>query len=171
MEFKDIIAVPGMSGLYKIVGSNKNGFIVESLADQKRSMINSQQRIMTLTDIAVFTNSDDKPLYEVFQILHGQNGGNPGIDLKAEPVAMREFFKTIVPDFNEEKVYNSDIKKMLTWYETLKDKIDFSKPLEEDEEVKGNSGESERPVHHHHEGHGPREQHAKTTSAKTRKKV
>lgn len=175
MELKEIISVPGMSGLYKVIGNNKNGFIVESLSDSKRTMINSNQRIMTLVDIAVYTTDEEMPLREIYKKIQQTDGQKLGVDLKADPKKLREYFKTVVPNFDEERVYTSDIKKMLAWYEVLKDKIDFSKEEEtadDGEKIAPLGTDSEKPIHKVHEMHGPKaEQHAKTTTTKTRKKV
>jgi hypothetical protein len=172
MEFKDIISVPGKSGLYEVVANNKNGFIVESLQDGKRTMIASSQRIMTLSDVAVYTTGDELPLRELFKKMKDQDTDLSKVDLKGDQQKMRDFFKEILPEFDEEKVYNSDIKKMLTWYDILKDKIDFAKVEEKEEEDKGGvSAENEKPVPKMHEAHGPRTENAKKSTARTRKKV
>lgn len=174
MEFKDIISVPGTSGLYKVVGNNKNGFIIESLSDKKRTMINASQRIMTLVDVAIYTTGDDLPLLEVFKKLQETEGKNPAYDTKGDQQNMRAYFKTIVPEYDEERVYTSDIKKVLNWYLLLKDEFDFSKieinPEEENEKLLATQ-EHEKPIHKIHEAHGPKAEHAKTTTTKTRKKV
>lgn len=174
MELKDIISVPGMSGLYKVVANNKNGFIVESLADSKRTLINSNQRIMTLVDIAVYTTGEDMPLREIYKNIQQKEGQKLGVDPKADGAKLREYFKKLVPTFDEERVYTSDIKKMLVWYDILKDKIDFSK----EEETGGEADEKllaaadhEKPIPKKHEVHGPKAESAKATTAKTRKKV
>lgn len=171
MEFKDILAVPGMPGLYKVVGNNKNGFIVESILDGKRTMVNGQQRIMTLVDIAVYTSGEEKPLREIFLSLQEKTNGKLPVDPKGDEKKIRDFFRTIVPDFDDERVYTSDIKKMLNWFLLLSGKVDFAKPAEE--EVSAIKKEEEKPVVPKvHEAHGPKaEQHAKTATARTRKKV
>ncbi len=171
MEFKDILAVPGMPGLYKVVGNNKNGFIVESILDGKRSMVNGQQRIMTLIDVAVYTSGDEKPLREIFLSLQEKTNGKLPVDLKGDDNKIRDYFRTIVPDFDEERVYNSDIKKMLNWFQLLNGKVDFTKPVEAD--AAAVKKEDDKPVVPKvHEAHGPKaEQHAKTSTARTRKKV
>lgn len=172
MELKEIISVPGMSGLFRIVASSKNGFIVESLNDGKRTMVNNSQRIMTLTDISVYTKDGEMPLREVFKKLL-ESGKDAKVDLKGDPDKLRDFFKKAIPDYDEEKVYASDIKKMVTWFEVLKDKIDFSKEEEKSEdtdELKAD-GEKEKFIPKIHEAHGPKTEHAKTSTARTRKKV
>ena len=170
MELKEIISVPGMSGLYRIVASNKNGFIVESLNDNKRTMVSNNQRIMTLSDISVYTNDGEVPLREVFKKM-SEKGKESKVDPKGNPDKLRDFFKSALPDYDEERVYSSDIKKMITWFEALKDKVDFSKEeKEESDDIKMNQ-DHEKSVPKIHESHGPKTEHAKTSTARTRKKV
>ena len=173
MSLKEIISVPGMNGLYKILANNKNGFIVESLQDGKRTMININQRIMSLSDISVYTKEGEIPLRDVFKKAQEVSGNKLEVDPKGDPKKLKDYFKKIVPDFDEEKVYPSDIKKMITWYDVLKDKIDFIK--EDAEPAEGDKpliqGEHEKPIHKIHEMHGPKTENAKASTARTRKKV
>lgn len=173
MEFKEIISVPGMSGLYKVVANNRAGFIVESLADSKRTIINSNQRIMTLIDIAVYTADGEVPLREIYKKIQTAEGNKLKVDVKGDQAKLRDYFKKLVPNFDEERVYTSDIKKMLTWYELISDKIDFSKVEKTEGDEKSILGEKEEKVvaKSHHEAHGPRVESAKKSTARTRKKV
>lgn len=173
MQLKEIISVPGMSGLYKVIASNKNGFIIESLQDNKRTMINSTQRIMTLSDISVYTKDGEVPLRDIFKKIQ-EAGVKEQVDLKSDADKLRDYFKTLVPEYDEERVYTSDIKKMMTWFEVLKDKIDFTKEevVEEGEDGKPITPvENEKHIQKIHEAHGPKTENAKTTTARTRKKV
>ena len=173
MQLKEIISVPGMSGLFKIVANNKTGFIVESLQDGKRTMVSGNQRIMTLSEIALYTTKGEKPLKDVFKIIKEKSGTKLDVDPKGDQKKLRDYFKKLIPDFDEEKVYTSDIKKMLMWYELLKDKIDFSKeedPEDSDSKIV-NAGDQDKPMPKLHEVHGPKTESAKTTTARTRKKV
>jgi hypothetical protein len=173
MQLKDIISVPGMGGLYQVVATNKNGVIVESLTDNKRTMISATQRIMSLSDIALYVKDGEMPLREVFQKISTKGEKKLEVDPKGDPEKVRAYFKKLIPDFDEAKVYDSDIRKMLLWYEILKDKVDFSKPEEKEEEGSKliNTGETEKFIPKIHEAHGPKTEHAKTTTARTRKKV
>jgi hypothetical protein len=174
MELKDVISISGMSGLYKIVAQSKSGFIVESVADGKRSPVSSTQRISTLGDISIFTTKDEMPLREVFLKIRETDGDKPGVDSKAGNDDLKKYFKKIVPDFDEERVYPSDIKKVVTWYDLLKDKVDFTKQDAEgeNEALASARQEQDKPVAKMHEGHSPKaSEHAKTTTARTRKKV
>ena len=109
---------------------------------------------------------------EVFKKIKETSGDKLDVDLKGDPEKIRTYFKKLIPDYDEEKVYASEIKKMLNWYEALKDKIDFSKEEEETEDSKipGNV-DHEKPIPKIHEAHGPKAEHAKSSTARTRKKV
>ena len=173
MEFREIISVPGMSGLYKVVANNRAGFIVESLVDSKRTVINSNQRIMTLVDIAVYTAEGEVPLKDIYKKIQSAEGNKLKVDVKGDQAKLREYFKKLIPDFDEERVYTSDIKKMLTWFELLSDQIDFSKveTTEGDEKSPLADKEEKVVVKAHHEAHGPKVESAKKATARTRKKV
>src|SRR5688572_12488710 len=174
MELKDVISISGMSGLYKVVAQSKGGFIVESIADGKRGPVSSTQRISTLGDISIFTTKDELPLREVFLKIQETNGEKTGVDPKASNDELKKYFKGIVPDFDEQRVYASDIRKVISWYEMLKGKVDFAKKEEdgENEMLASARQEQDKPVTKMREGHGPKaSEHAKTTTAKTRKKV
>lgn len=121
MSLKGIIAVGGMSGLYKVISQTKTGFIVESLNDQKKTIIQSTQKVSTLDDISIFTVSGEKPLKEVLLLMKEKE--NISVTPKSEPAELKKYFKTIVPDFDEERVYASDIKKIVSWYQLLKEII------------------------------------------------
>jgi hypothetical protein len=174
MELKDVISISGMSGLYKVVAQSKSGFIVESIVDGKRSPVNSAQRISTLGEISIFTTKEEMPLRDVFLKIQETNGDKAGVDAKAGNEELKKYFKTIVPNFDDQRVYASDIRKVVTWYDILKGKVDFSKKEEEGENdmLSASRQDQERPIARAHEGHGPKaSEHAKTTTAKTRKKV
>ncbi len=175
MELKDVISISGMSGLYKVVAQSKNGIIVESLADNKRMPINSSQPVSSLVDIAVFTKDEDMPLKNVFKTIQETDGGKLSVDPKGDPKALKDYFKKIVPTIDEERVYPSDMKKILTWYGLLNGKIDFTAKETEEEESKINlstSGGIEKPIPKAKEGHSPKaDQHAKVGQVKLRKKV
>lgn len=172
MEFKEIISVPGMGGLFKVVANNRAGFIVESLVDGKRTVINSSQRIMTLIDIAVYTSAGEVPLLDIYKKIQSSEGNKLKVDVKGDQAKLRDYFKKLIPDFDEERVYTSDIKKMFNWYELLCDKMDFSKvEVAEDDKSILSDKDEKNSVKAHHEGHGPKVESAKKATARTRKKV
>lgn len=174
MELKDILSITGSPGLYKLVAPSKGGFIVESLIDGKRTSVSASGTTPPtfLAEVGIFTTDEDMPLSEVFKKMK-EHGGET-IDPKTEEKALRAYFKSVVPAYDEERVYPSHIKKIVTWYNLLKDKIDFSKietPAEG--EAKADlKGEPEKPIHKVHESHGPKTQeHGMARQVKTRKKV
>jgi hypothetical protein len=169
MELKDIISVPGMGGLHKVIGNNKSGFIVESLVDGKRTMVSTTQRIMTLVDVAIYTSGEEKPLREVFLAIKEKDGDKLSVDPKADDAALRKYFASVVPDYDPNRVYVSDIKKVLNWYTLLNGKVDFSKSSDESSVV--SKEDASKPLQKTHEAHGPKTEGSKSTAARTRKKV
>lgn len=125
MDLKGIISISGMSGLYKIVATNKNGFIVESFQEKKRFAVSSAQRVSTLEDITIYTEEGDVPLKEVLKKLDEKAGKDINPDPRAEPDQMRKDMEAVLPEYDKERVYNSDLKKLFTWYSILKES-DFS---------------------------------------------
>jgi hypothetical protein len=123
MDLKGIISVSGMSGLYKVIAQTKNGFIVEALSDKKRTPIQSSNKVSALEDISVFKTDGEIPLTEVFKQIIDKKGPAFAYDPKADSKLLRDYFKSFVPDFDEEKVYTSDIKKIFNWFLLLKDQI------------------------------------------------
>ncbi len=119
MDLRSIISVPGMSGLYKVLSQAKNGVIVESLLDKKRSLLSSSHRISSLDSISVFTMEKDIPLEEVFVSM--KKIVKKEVNLKEDDTKLKEEFKAVLPDFDQERVRVSDIKKMFAWYNILKD--------------------------------------------------
>lgn len=122
MSFDKIISIPGLSGLFKMVAQMRNGgFVVESMADNKRIPVSSTQRIIMLKDIAVYTIEEEMPLYLVFKKMKDQDAVASAVSSKAEPADLRTAMKKILPTFDEERVHASDIRKMFMWYNIVKD--------------------------------------------------
>ena len=172
MKLKEILTVPGMSGLFKMIATTKSGFIVESLTDGKRMPVTSTQRVSALGDIFIYRNSEEMPLAEVFKKMKESEGEKPAVSPKDNEEALKKYFKKLIPDFDESRVHASHIKKMLAWYEILNDKIDFSKEEEDAEPSLLNKEDHEKPVAKNFETNAPKaDQHAKVTPVKLRKKV
>ena len=124
MSLSKIISIPGMSGLFKMVAQMRNGgFVVESLSDKKRIPVSSTQRIVMLEDISVYTMEDDMPLKDVFKKMKDQDTLCAGISAKADASELKSTLKKVIPEFDEERVHASDIKKMFVWYSLLRDII------------------------------------------------
>jgi hypothetical protein len=119
MDLSGIISISGQPGLYKVVAQSKNGLIVESLIDKKRIPAYSSYKISALEDISVFTKGDDMPLSEVFQKIFDKEKGGAAIDHKADDSELRNYFSQALPEYDEDRVYISDIRKMISWYNLL----------------------------------------------------
>jgi len=173
MKLKEILTVPGMSGLFKMIATTKSGFIVESLIDGKRMPVSSTQRVSALGDIFIYRESEEMPLADVFKKIKETDGEKLSVGPKDNDENLKKYFKKLVPDFDESRVHVSHMKKMLTWYEILNDKIDFSKEEEDGEETSLlNKDDHEKPVAKNFETNAPKaDQHAKVTPVKLRKKV
>ncbi len=118
---KNILAVTGKPGLYRLVSRGANMLIVESLEDGKRFPTYARDKIVSLADISMFTISDDKPLSEVLTSLRDKQKAEPvAFDIKkADNDTLRNFFAEVLPDFDRDRVYPSDIRKLLLWYNLL----------------------------------------------------
>lgn len=139
MALKDIMAVSGQPGLFRFLSQGRNGIIVESLVDGKRSHISTSAKVSALSDISIFTNSGDKPLREVLELIKNKEGGKPTISHKAEGEELKKYFTQLLPDYDDQKVYVSDIKKVVAWYNLLqsKDMLDFKEEEPEEEKTAG----------------------------------
>ncbi len=131
-----ILAIAGKPGLYKLVSRGKNSLIVEALdASHKRMPAFGSDRITSLTDIAMFTDSDDVPLMDVLESLKTQEEGKKSsVDYKkASGDELREYFAKVLPNFDRERVHVSDIKKLIQWYDILVENgiTDFKEEKEE----------------------------------------
>lgn len=119
MEFKDILAISGMPGLYKYVAQSTRGIIVESLSDGKRLNASGSARVSALSDISMFTEGEDIPLAEVFTRMYAHTGGKEGLSHKESPERIKAYFAEIVPDYDRDRVHVSDMKKALSWFNIL----------------------------------------------------
>lgn len=126
-ELEKIISVSGKSGLFKVVSAGKVAVVAESLVDGKRQPILSTQRVSTLADISMFTYEEDVPLKQVLSNMKNIYGEGEGPSSNLSGSALREEFKKVLPDFDEDRVYESDIKKLFSWYGLLKSRnmLDF----------------------------------------------
>lgn len=117
---KNVLSISGRPGLYRLVNRGKNMLIVESIATKKRMPAYAHDKIISLGDITMYTIDDDVPLGTVLENVKAKNNAQI-IDIKAigNDDAIREYFAEILPDFDREKVYTSDIKKLFSWYNQL----------------------------------------------------
>ena len=132
---KKILSISGKSGLYKLVSYGKNMLIVEGLSDGKRVPAYSHDKIISLGDIAIYTYNEEVALSSVMQTIYDKNEGK-AVDAKqySDKKSLFAFFEEILPDFDQERVYPNDIKKVITWYNLLV-VAGFSSFKEEEEEA------------------------------------
>jgi hypothetical protein len=136
MSFEKIISIPGMPGLYKMVAQMRNGgFVVEGLNDSKRIPVSATQRITLLKDISVYTIEGDVLLVEVFKNMQANDASASKLNAKSDPSELKAGLKLVLPDFDQERVHVSDIKKMFVWYNLLKATTEFKI----EEPVEGNA--------------------------------
>ena len=117
---KRIVSIAGKPGLFKLVSQGKNMLIVESLATGKRMPAYAHDKVISLADVAIYTNDEDMPLADVLEKVAARAEGKP-IDVKAfaDDAAIRAYFGEILPEFDKERVYTTDIKKLFSWYNQL----------------------------------------------------
>lgn len=134
MDLSKILSISGKPGLYKMIGQTKNGAIVESLADKKRFPAFATDSISSLEEISIFTTDEDLALKDVLKAMHDKLNGEKAPDHKSDPKKLKEFFENVIPNYDQERVYNSDIKKIVNWYNLLHEynMLDFTE--EEDKE-------------------------------------
>lgn len=135
MEFSKIISVSGKPGLFQVISQSKNAIIVESLLDQKRIAISATQNVSLLENIAIYTYEEDIPLLEVFKAINTKTEGKKAISHKESGNKLQSFFAKVLPNYDDERVYTSNIKKVIQWFNILIDAgFDFSKVVEESAE-------------------------------------
>ncbi len=118
---KKILSISGKPGLYRLVSNGKNMLIVESLINGKRMPAYARDKVVSLGDISIYTTDEDMPLGEVLEKVKEANNGQP-VDVKAlgDDNAVRAYFKTILPEYDEDRVYTTDIRKLFSWYNQLR---------------------------------------------------
>lgn len=122
MILKEILAISGEPGLFKFIAQGKNAIIVEHLETGKRSSAFSSAKVSSLEDISVFTEKEDLLLGKVFDKIFEKESGGLAIDSKSEPEKLKKYFEELIPDYSREKVYVSDMKKIMLWYNLLQKK-------------------------------------------------
>lgn len=119
IDLTGIISISGQPGLYKVVAQSKNGIIVENLNDKKRTSISSTAKVSSLEDISMFTTGDDKPVSEIMKAIFDKEKGGPCLDSKADDKAVAAYFEVVLPEYDKERVYTSNMRKLFTWYNGL----------------------------------------------------
>lgn len=120
MELDKILSIAKKPGLYKLIAQSRGGFIAESLLDQKRISVSISSNVSLLSEIAIYTLAEELPLKEVFlKVFEKENGGQASTSPKASKDDLEAYFFSVLPDYDEDRVYPSDIKKIISWYNLL----------------------------------------------------
>jgi hypothetical protein len=120
MELDKILSIAKKPGLYKLIAQSRGGFIAESLLDQKRISVSITSNVSLLSEIAIYTIAEELPLKEVFlKVFEKENGGQASTSPKASKDDLEAYFFSVLPDYDEDRVYPSDIKKIISWYNLL----------------------------------------------------
>jgi hypothetical protein len=119
MDLSKILSISGKPGLFTLISQAKSGALIESLLDGKRQTAFANAKISSLQDISIFTIDEDIPLVKVFQEIYKKEDGKDCIDPKSDSKKLIAYMKEIVPNFDSERVYVSDMKKLFTWYNLL----------------------------------------------------
>ena len=138
MALEKIIAIGGKPGLYELIAQTKGGFVGESLVDKKRLTVSIRAKVSVLSEIAIYALDREVPLLEVFEAIHKkEDGKETSVSPKADKLALEEYFFSILSNYDEDRVYASDMKKILSWYNlllnsgTLKEALEAQETTEE----------------------------------------
>ena len=136
MKLNQILTISGMPGLYQLQSRTRSGFLALSLLDGKRISIGLRNNVSLLSEIAIYTLQEERPLEEVFkEIKEKENGQKTTISHKATNEELEAYFFSVIPDYDEDRVYPSDIKKIIQWYNLLIDKGFLEETSEEEAHI------------------------------------
>ncbi|MGM9820266.1 MAG: DUF5606 domain-containing protein [Candidatus Onthomorpha sp.] len=119
MDLSTILSISGKPGLYKLISQTKSGALVESLTDSRRYPAFAHEKISSLEDISIFTTENDISLKKVFQKIYEKENGGDCIDNKASEKEIRSYMEQVLPEYDKDRVYLSDMRKLFSWYKIL----------------------------------------------------
>jgi hypothetical protein len=122
MNVEKILAIAGKPGLFELKLQTRSGFLAESLLDGKRITVGMRSNVSLLSEISMYTYSEEKPLADILRAIAVKENEGPAISHKEDNAKLIAYFKEILPDYDEDRVYASDIKKVLNWYNILQAK-------------------------------------------------
>lgn len=135
MTLDKILSISGKPGLYELKAQTRSGFIAESLLDGKRISVSIRHNVSLLSEIAIYTFTKEVPLREIFDKIYQKEEGKQAISHKEPKDKLEHYFSEIIPDYDADRVYASDMKKVIQWYNILQSKgmTDFSPEKEGDQ--------------------------------------
>ena len=119
MQLEKIISISGKPGLFKLISQLRNGFIIEDVTTQKKISISNTSQVSLLDNISMYTFDSEVPLFDVFENIAKKEDYKATISHKASPEELRSFMAEVLPNYDVERVYDSDIKKLVQWYNIL----------------------------------------------------
>lgn len=137
MSLEKILAISGKPGLYELKTQTRNGFVAESLSDGKKISVSLRHNVSLLSEIAIYTNTEEVPLAEVLEkVKTKENGAATSINHKESKAVLTGYFEEVLPDYDHDRVYPSDIKKVIQWYNLLHSRgmTDFTAEASNEEE-------------------------------------
>lgn len=146
MDLEKVLSVSGKSGLFVLVSQSRNGAIVEGMEDKKRFPVLQVNKLSALKDIAIYTHEEEVPLSEVYQRMAKKENYGEAISHKASPEELKAYVEEVLPNIDHERVYHSDLKKLVQWYNLLVQNgyvVEESEKPEQTEEIKESSGKGE----------------------------
>lgn len=136
MNLEKILSISGKPGLYVLRVQTRTGFVAESLADGKKITVNLKSNVSLLSEISIYTYEAEKPLTEIMNAIAAKHDNGPAISHKESNDTLLAYFKEILPNYDEDRVYGSDVKKILNWYNILQSKGMVEEEAPAAEEVK-----------------------------------
>lgn len=122
MKLKDYLAISGEGSLFRFVAQGKNAIVVENIENGKKMSVSGTTKVSTLEEIAIYTIAEDMPLSKIMDKIWEKENGGPAISHKSSDADMKKYFAEILPDYDKQRVYTSDIKKVFQWYNYLQSK-------------------------------------------------
>lgn len=145
MNLEKILSISGKPGLYKIISQSKKSIIVESLIDKKRFSVSALNNVSSLGDIAIYTYDEEIPLKEVLKNIFTKENGGTAMDPKSNKNELLDYFREVLPEYDEERVYASNFKKIAQWYNILiASGFDFSDTDKVEEDTNKSESDSEK---------------------------
>ena len=135
MNLEKILAISGKPGLYALKIQTRSGFVAESLIDGKKITVGLKSNVSLLSEISMYTSNEEKPLAEVMRNIAIKEDNGPALSHKEDNAKLVAYFLEVLPDYDQDRVYPSDIKKVLNWYNMLQAKGLVSKEIPVKEEV------------------------------------
>ena len=141
MGLEKILSISGKPGLYELTAQTRGGFVAKSIVDEKKIAVNVRHNVSLLSEIAIYTYTEEVPLGEIFQKISEKESGGEAIDSKANKKELEAYFAEILPEYDVDRVYQSDIKKIIQWYNLLV-KNGFTNFSKEDDEASEKADEN-----------------------------